>query len=339
MTSEPNKDSNAEQPLVQVEGLSKHFHTDGGLLSSGSTTYALNDVSFDIQQGEVIGVVGESGCGKSTLGQTLLQLHEPTSGEVYFEGEEIAGMRASELRSVRQEMQIIFQDSTSSLNPRIKVGRIIDEPLREHTSMSGRERRERVEELLESVNLQPEHADRYPHEFSGGQQQRIGIARALALNPKFVIADEPLSGLDLSIKAQLINLLKDLQEEYNLTILFITHDMSTVQAITDRIMVMYLGEVVEIGPTKQIFENPKHPYTRSLLSAIPTPGEERTGGITLEGDVPDPENPPSGCPFHTRCPEYIGEVCEEEEPDFQSVGERELTCHLYDDGVPGEPPT
>jgi len=325
------------EPLLRVEGLSKHFRSGSGLLSSGTTTYALNDVTFDVEPGTVVGVVGESGCGKSTLGKTLLQLHEPTDGEVYFQGEELTSMDSRRLRDVRQEMQIVFQDSASSLNPRLKVRRIIDEPLREHTSMSRERRRERVDELLRAVNLQPEHAERFPHEFSGGQQQRIGIARALALNPKLLVADEPLSGLDLSVKAQLINLLDDLQEEYDLTYLFITHDMSTVRAITDRVMVMYLGEIVESGPTEGVFEAPKHPYTEALLSAIPVPGETQDDQIVLEGDVPDPSDPPSGCPFHTRCHEYIGDVCETDEPLLSEYDGRDVACHLYDPDKPGDP--
>lgn len=336
MNSQTNLDAESE-PLVEVEGLTKHFTSGSGLLSSATTTHALNDVSFSIEEDEVVGIVGESGCGKSTLGKTLLQLHEPTRGEVYFEGQEITQLSSREMQSVRQDIQIVFQDAASSLNSRIKVGRIIDEPLREHTSMRREERRNRVAELLEAVNLHPRHADRYPHEFSGGQQQRIGIARALALNPKFIVADEPLSGLDLSIKAQLIRLLDDLQEEYNLTYMFITHDMSTVRAITDRVMVMYLGEIVESGATKSVFEEPKHPYTQALLSAIPEPGKAKEDRIVLEGDVPDPSNLPSGCPFHTRCQKYIGDVCENTEPTLDDYDGRNISCHLYDENKPGAP--
>lgn len=316
-------------PLLRVEGLTKHFHSGGGLLSERTTTHALNDVSFDVEAGEVVGVVGESGCGKSTLGKTILQLHQPTAGKVYFDGEDITEMGAGELRRLREDMQIVFQDSASALNPRIRVGRIIDEPLREHTSMGRTERRARVAKLLEDVNLQPEHADRYPHEFSGGQQQRISIARALALNPRFIVADEPMSALDLSIKAQLVTLFDDLQEEYDLTYLIITHDMSIVRSITDRMIVMYLGEIMESGPTEEIFRNPAHPYTEALLSAIPTPGQRRSDRIVLEGDVPDPQEPPSGCPFHTRCHKYIGDVCEAEVPPQYDAGDQHVACHLY----------
>lgn len=319
------------QPLLRVEGLSKHFHDSGGLLSKVSTTYALNDVSFDVKEGEVVGIVGESGCGKSTLGKTILQLHEPTSGSVHFDGEDLTTKSNREMQNVRRDMQIIFQDPASSLNPRMKIGRIIDEPLREHTSLSRKERRDRVETLLEDVQLQPEHADRYPHEFSGGQQQRVNIARALALNPRLIIADEPLSALDLSIKAQLIQLLDDLQDEYDFTYLLITHDMTIVRNITDRVLVMYLGEIAESGPTETIFSDPKHPYTEALLSAVPQVGQRREDRILLEGDVPDPQDPPSGCPFHTRCQKYIGDICEAEKPPLYSVDEHEVACHLYDE--------
>lgn len=327
------------QPLLSVEGLSKHFHDSGGLLSDGTTTYALNDVSFDVEEGEVVGIVGESGCGKSTLGKTILQLHEPTTGSVYFDGEELTAKSSRELQEARREIQIIFQDPASSLNPRVKIGRIIDEPLREHTSMSRAERRDRVETLLEDVQLQPEHADRYPHEFSGGQQQRINIARALALNPRLIVADEPLSALDLSIKAQLIQLLDELQDEYDFTYLLITHDMTIVRNITDRVLVMYLGEVVESGPTDRIFSDPKHPYTEALLSAVPQVGQQREDRILLEGDVPDPQDPPDGCPFHTRCQKYIGDVCEAEKPRLETVDDQDVACHLYDDSKPGQPPS
>lgn len=324
-------------PLVSVRGLTKHFVDSGGLLGSSTTTYALNDVSFDVHEGEIVGVVGESGCGKSTLGNTLLQLLEPTDGEVYFDGKELTAMGGRDLRRVRKDTQIIFQDASSSLDPRLKIQRIVDEPLREYTSMSREERRDRVAELLEDVDLRVDHADRYPHEFSGGQQQRISIARALALNPRFIVADEPMSALDLSTKAQLIQLLGRLQDEYDLTYLLITHDMNTVRQITDRTMVMYLGEIVERGPTERVFANPSHPYTEALISAIPTPGHHRSERIVLEGDVPDPQNPPSGCPFHTRCHRYIGSVCKAEKPELIREDGRDVACHLYDDDKPGSP--
>lgn len=318
-------------PLLRVEGLNKHFHDSGGLLSKGSTTYALNGVTFNVEEGEVIGIVGESGCGKSTLGKTLLRLHEPTAGSVYFDGEDLTKKSNREMQEIRKDMQIIFQDPASSLNPRMKIGRIIDEPLREHTSLSRKERRDRVETLLEDVQLQPEHADRYPHEFSGGQQQRVNIARALALNPRLIVADEPLSALDLSIKAELLQLLDKLQEEYDFTYLLITHDMTIVRNITNRVFVMYLGEIVESGPTGSIFSNPKHPYTEALISAVPQVGKRRSDRILLEGDVPDPQNPPSGCPFHTRCPEYIGDICEAEKPLLDKIEDHKVSCHLYED--------
>lgn len=320
-----------KKELLRVENLKKHFHSSGGWFSSGSTTYAVDDVSFSVNESEVVGIVGESGCGKSTLGRTILQLEEPTEGKVFFDGTELTNLGTRELNQRREDMQLIFQDSASSLNPRLKVGRIVDEPLREHTSMDREERRNRVAELLEEVDLQPEHADKFPHSFSGGQRQRINVARALALNPRLIIADEPMSALDLSVKAQLIQLFKRLQREYEITMVLITHDMSVVRNLTDRTFVMYLGEFVERGPTQDIFNDPKHPYTEALLSAITTPGQQEDNRIVLEGDVPDPSDPPQGCPFHTRCHRYIGDVCKTDAEPCER-GSQTVNCHLYDEG-------
>jgi oligopeptide/dipeptide ABC transporter ATP-binding protein len=320
-----------EKELLQVENLKKHFHSNGGWFSSGSPTYAVDDVSFSVNESEVVGIVGESGCGKSTLGQTILQLEEPTEGKVFFDGTELTNLGTRELNRRRRDMQLIFQDSASSLNPRLKVGRIVDEPLREHTSMNREERRNRVAELLEEVDLQPEHADKFPHSFSGGQRQRINVARALTLNPRLIIADEPMSALDLSVQAQLIQLFKRLQREYEITMVLITHDMSVVRNLTDRTFVMYLGKFVERGPTQDVFNDPKHPYTEALLSAITTPGQQEDNRIVLEGDVPDPSDPPQGCPFHTRCHRYIGDVCKTDAEPCKR-GSQTVNCHLYDEG-------
>ncbi|MDJ1434277.1 oligopeptide/dipeptide ABC transporter ATP-binding protein [Halostagnicola sp. A-GB9-2] len=317
--------------LLEVENLSKHFESGGGFLRGSTKTHAVNDVSLDVQEGEVVGVVGESGCGKSTLGKSILRLHEPSSGRVTFDSKDITNLDPKGLRDVRKDMQMIFQDSALSLNPRLKVSRIIDEPLREHSTMSREERRHKVSELLEEIGLKPEHSERYPHEFSGGQRQRIGIARALTLNPRLLIADEPMSGVDVSVQAQLIKLFNELQDEYNLTYLIITHDMNVVRYMTDRVVVMYLGEIVERGPTEEVFRDPKHPYTKALLSAIPTPGKESGDRILLDGAVPDPEDPPQGCSFHTRCPEKIGDICEQQDPAQFDVNGQHAKCHLYDE--------
>lgn len=322
------------QSLVRVEGLSKHFTDGGGFLGQPSTVYALNDVSFEIREGEMLGVVGESGCGKSTLAKTMLRLHEPTEGRVFFDGREFTAATGAGSRDIRQNMQFIFQNPSSSLNPKRTVQRIVDEPLREYTSYSRIEREERVSELLEDVGLKAEYRTRYPHQFSGGQQQRINIARALALNPRFIIADEPFSAVDVSIKAQLMELFTDLQEKYDLTVMIVTHDMSVIRYLTDRLIVMYLGEIMEKGPTDRVFEDPKHPYTKALLSAISIPGKDRSDRTLLEGELPDPQNPPTGCPFHTRCPEFIGEVCKSQLETHKMSEEHEVRCHLYHDDVP-----
>ena len=301
--------------LVRVRGLFKHFPVAG----SDDVVRAVDGVTFEIYKGETLGLVGESGCGKSTVGRCLLRLIEPTRGEVYFEDQNILEQRGRDMRALRREMQIIFQDPYASLNPRLRVRDIVAEPLVVHGVGEKAERRERVAELLRKVGLDPDYMNRYPHEFSGGQRQRIGIARALALNPKLIVADEPVSALDVSVQAQVINLLEDLQAEFKLTYLFISHGLAVVEHISDRVAVMYLGRIVEIASAADLYANPLHPYTRALLSAIPVPDPTRKRErIVLTGDVPTPINPPSGCRFHTRCPEAIPE-CSQIDPDLREV--------------------
>jgi oligopeptide transport system ATP-binding protein len=306
--------------LLQVRGLKKYFPITSGLIVQRQVgaVKAVDDVSFDVFQGETLGLVGESGCGKSTTGRTVLQLYRPTAGSVVFEGEELSTMPDSQLRSRRQRMQMIFQDPYASLNPRMSVGNIVSEPIRIHKTIENKaEIQEYVESLLEKVGLNPYYVNRYPHEFSGGQRQRIGIARALALRPSFIVADEPISALDVSIQAQVVNLLEELQDELGLTYLFIAHDLSMVRHICDRVAVMYLGKIVEIGPVDEVYDNPLHPYTQSLLSAVPLPDpikERDRQRIILTGDVPSPARPPLGCNFNTRCPVAIQGVCYQE-PD------------------------
>lgn len=325
-------------PLIRIDGLTKHFTDGGGFFRKPTTVQALNNVSFDIYEGEMVGVVGESGCGKSTLAKTMLRVHEPTSGRVFFDTEEFTAASGREARAIRQDMQFIFQNPSASLNPKLTIQRIIDEPLREYTSLSRADREDRVNELLQDVGLNPEYRKRYPHQFSGGQQQRINIARALALNPRFLIADEPFSAVDVSIKAQLMELFDALQEKYHLTVLIVTHDMSVIRYLTDRVVVMYLGEIMEKGPTERIFESPKHPYTNALLSAVSIPGQDRSNRILLEGELPSPQNPPEGCPFHTRCPSYIGDVCTTPLETHAMGDNHEVRCHLYQDDTVEEPP-
>jgi len=311
-----------------------HFPVRSGFLSRISAwVKAVDDISFDIYPGETLGLVGESGCGKTTAGRALLRLIEPTAGNIFFEGNDILKMGATELRSMRRWMQIIFQDPYSSLNPRMTVGNIVGEALKVHGIVTAEHLDSRIKELLDRVGLSPSYRTRYPHEFSGGQRQRIGIARALALNPSFIVCDEAVSALDVSIQAQIINLLRDLQSEYHLAYLFISHDLNVVQHIANRVAVMYLGRIVEIAPAKKLFESPKHPYTQALISANPIPDPDITHNVTiLEGDVPSPLNPPTGCHFHTRCPDVM-EKCKVMEPTPLEIGtdqEKQLVwCHLH----------
>ncbi len=320
-------DATGETPLVRVRSLVKHFPVAG----SGDVVRAVDGVTFRIEPGETLGLVGESGCGKSTVGRTLLRLIEPTSGEILFEGKDVRAMGRRELRELRGEMQIIFQDPYASLNPRLTVRDIIAEPLTIHSIGTKQERRERVAELLRKVGLDPDYMNRYPHEFSGGQRQRLGIARALALNPKLIVADEPVSALDVSVQAQVINLLEDLQKEFGLTYFFISHGLAVVEHISTRVAVMYLGRIVEVATAADLYAAPQHPYTRALLSAIPIPDPERNAErrrdrIVLHGDVPTPINPPSGCRFHTRCPEAIPE-CSIIDPDLREVRRDDGSSH------------
>jgi peptide/nickel transport system ATP-binding protein len=296
------------ETLLQVDGLTKYFSQGSGLVASlfeSDEVKAVDDVSFDIAKGETLGLVGESGCGKSTLARTVLRLLEPTAGDVHFKGNNLAEMDGEALRSMRQDMQMIFQDPQSSLDPRMKVGPIVEEPMKAHNLYEG-DREQRARMLLEKVGLDPQHYNRYPHQFSGGQRQRVNLARALAVNPDFIVCDEPTSALDASIQAQVLNTMRDLQEEFGLTYLFISHDLSVIRHISDRVAVMYLGQLVELGDTDELFDNPQHPYTDALLQSIPVPDPRHSGqrGV-LEGDVPSPIDPPSGCRFRTRCPELI----------------------------------
>jgi len=318
-------------PLVEVEGLKTYFPIRRGLLGREiGRVHAVDDVTFSVREGETLGLVGESGCGKSTLGRTIVRLLEPTGGDVRFQGRSIAALRARELRPLRREMQMVFQDPYASLNPRKRVGSIIAAPMRIHRAGDAAERRRRVQELLEVVGLSPEHYNRYPHEFSGGQRQRIGVARALALRPKLIVADEPVSALDVSIQAQMVNLLEELQDEFRLTYLFIAHDLGVVRHVSDRIAVMYLGKLVELSPAEELYSRPIMPYTEALLSAVPVPDPdlaEKRERIVLEGDVPSPINPPSGCRFHPRC-RYATEICSQVEPPLVDYGNGHLAaCH------------
>ncbi|MBG9789076.1 ABC transporter ATP-binding protein [Brevibacillus laterosporus] len=319
------------EDLLVVNRLKKYYPITGGVFAKEiGAVKAVDDVSFHVKRGETLGLVGESGCGKSTTGRSILRLIEPTSGEVLFEGKDVARMKREEVREIRKDMQIIFQDPFASLNPRHTVGKILEEPLIVHGVNSLKERSKRVHELLEVVGLSTYHAGRYPHQFSGGQRQRIGIARALILNPKLIVADEPVSALDVSVQSQVLNLMQDLQKEYNLTYLFIAHDLSVVRHISDRVGVMYLGRIAEIADKDELYANPHHPYTKALLSAVPVADpDKKQERIILQGDLPSPTNPPSGCTFHTRCP-HVMDVCREKRPEMLKLREDHLVaCHLY----------
>ena len=306
--------------LLEVRNLKKYYSVKSGFLNKDRRSVkAVDGINLSVKQGEILGIVGESGCGKSTFGRSILRLIEPTSGEVIFEGTNICGLKKEEMRLKRREMQIVFQDPGASLNPRLTVGEIIGEPLEVFHICEGKEKEERIYKLMDLVGINRAYINRFPHEFSGGQRQRLGIARALAVNPKLIICDEPVSALDVSIRAQVLNLMKELKDKLNLTYIFISHDLSVVHHICDRVAVMYLGRVVEIADKKQIYENPVHPYTKALLSAIPMPDPEvKRERIILQGDVPNPADPPSGCHFHKRCP-YAKKECSETVPPFVTV--------------------
>ena len=314
--------NNKDNILLQVEDLQMHFPIYRGIIQRQvGAVRAVDGITFNVKRGETLGLVGESGCGKSTTGRTILQLYRPTAGSVHFENVDLVHTRGEELRKMRRKMQMIFQDPYASLNPRMTVADIVGEPLMVHSVATGKEIQDRVQHLLEIVNLNPSFASRYPHEFSGGQRQRIGVARALALQPSFIVCDEPISALDVSIQAQVVNLLEELQEQFNLTYLFIAHDLSMVKHISDRVAVMYLGVIVELAGRDELYAKPLHPYTQALLSAVPIPdpiADAKRERVILKGDVPSPANPPSGCRFRTRCP--IAEaVCAETRPEFREI--------------------
>ena len=332
-----NVPSPNSENLIEVNNLKMYFPVSSGMLFSRTVANikAVDDVSFVIKRGETLGLVGESGCGKTTTGRCILQLYKPTAGSITFDGRELTGMGSRELRSMRREMQVIFQDPYSSLNPRMTAGNIIGEPLVVHGLVESKaEYRERVANLLQNVGLNPYMADRFPHEFSGGQRQRIGVARALSVSPKFIVADEPVSALDVSIQAQIVNLLEDLQNEFNLTYLFIAHDLSVVRHISDRVGVMYLGHIVEMADRNEIYVNPIHPYTKALLSAVPIPDpviDAQRERVLLTGEVPSPLNPPSGCVFHPRCPIAIDE-CSQVTPELREVDPNQWAACIRADG-------
>lgn len=331
--SQPNG-SEGKEVLVEVRNLKKYFPINRGVFRRQvGAVQAVDGITFDIYRGETLGLVGESGCGKSTTGRTILQLLEPTDGQVIFEDKDLTSLSKSDLRRARRDMQMIFQDPYASLNPRLTVGSIVSESLEIHNIGNRRSRKERVQELLRLVGLNPYFVNRYPHEFSGGQRQRIGVARALASNPSFIVADEPISALDVSIQAQVVNLLDDLKSELGLTYLFIAHDLSMVRYISDRVAVMYLGRIVELSDRNEVYQRPLHPYTQALLSAIPIPDpekEEQRQRMILKGDVPSPANPPRACRFHPRCP-YATEICSEVDPEFRDLGTEDnphwVACH------------
>ncbi|MEQ9639174.1 MAG: dipeptide ABC transporter ATP-binding protein [Alphaproteobacteria bacterium] len=321
-----------DEPVLAVRDLVKTFRVAGGTLQ------AVNAVSFDVARAETVGLVGESGCGKSTLGKAIMRLIDPDSGSIMIDGKEISGLSRDRLRPFRRRMQMVFQDPYASLNPRVTVGRLLEEPLEVHRIGTPVERRERVMTLMQRVGLRPEHAERYPHEFSGGQRQRIGIARALALNPDLLICDEPVSALDLSVQAQVLNLLVEVQAEFSLSLLFISHDLSVVAHLADRIMVMYLGRIVEVSSRDEIWTMPLHPYTQALISAVPRLDPDSVGGreqIVLQGDLPSPVDNPGGCAFHTRCPLAVAR-CRQEVPALRKLGQgRQVACHLVEEDGAG----
>ncbi|WP_312027547.1 dipeptide ABC transporter ATP-binding protein [Brevibacillus brevis] len=319
------------EDLLIVKNLKKYYPITGGVLGGEiGVVKAVDDVSFTVKSGETLGLVGESGCGKSTTGRSLLRLIEPTSGEINFDGTDVMSLSTDAMRKMRRDMQIVFQDPFASLNPRHNIEKILEEPLIVHGLGSSAERKKRVQEMLEIVGLSSYHASRYPHQFSGGQRQRIGIARALMLKPKLIVADEPVSALDVSIQSQVLNLMQDLQREFGLTYLFIAHDLSVVRHISDRVGVMYLGRIVELTTSSQLYSNPLHPYTKALLSAVPSPDPDAVRErVILQGDVPSPAKPPSGCTFHTRCP-HVTEECRTVRPEFADTGDGHfVACHLY----------
>jgi oligopeptide transport system ATP-binding protein len=323
--------------LLEVKDLRMHFPVGGGFFSREPMGYvkAVDGISFTVKRGETLGLVGESGCGKTTTGRCILQLYKPTSGQVIFDGQDLTSLKTKQMRAMRREMQVIFQDPYSSLNPRMTAGNIIGEPLIVHSLVKNKtEYREKVADLLTNVGLNPYMADRFPHEFSGGQRQRIGVARALSVSPKFIVADEPVSALDVSIQAQIINLLEDLQEQFNLTYLFIAHDLSVVRHISDRVGVMYLGHMVELAERNEIYRNPAHPYTKALLSAVPIPDpvlDAQRERVLLTGEVPSPLNPPSGCVFHPRCP-VANDTCSQILPELREVGPQHHSACLLSTG-------
>ena len=334
MTKDKSKYLNPDDHILEVTNLKKYYPISAGIVFQRQVgaVRAVDGISFHVVRGETLGLVGESGCGKSTTGRTILQLYRPTEGSVKFEGEELSTMTGNQMRQMRRKMQIIFQDPFASLNPRMTVGSIVSEPLQIHRMYANKkERQQYVEQLMERVGLNPYFINRYPHEFSGGQRQRIGIARALALQPSFIVADEPISALDVSIQAQVVNLMEELQQELGLTYLFIAHDLSMVRHICDRVAVMYLGKIVELGPVDEVYDNPQHPYTQALLSAVPVPDpavEENRQRIIISGDLPNPANPPAGCNFNTRCPVAFNLCYEDPDPPLIEVHPQHyVACH------------